>query len=122
MKRVELAKIVSAICMNVHIILMHLTTLPPVQDRDESRESIREGLPVVSFSIGDAADFKYGDQRDVDTADEVMLESGDVLIFGGDARRVFHGVTTIHSNTAPKTLVQETDLRPGRVNLTFRQY
>ncbi|EXC01339.1 Alpha-ketoglutarate-dependent dioxygenase AlkB [Morus notabilis] len=92
------------------------------QDRDESHESIRKGLPVVSFSIGDAADFKYGDQRDVDTAKEVMLESGDVLIFGGDARYVFHGVTTIHTNTAPKTLLEQTDLRPGRVNLTFRQY
>lgn len=101
---------------------MHLLTLPSVQDRDESPESIRKKLPVVSFSIGDAAEFLYGDQRDVEKAHKFRLESGDVLIFGGDSRNVFHGVKTIDADTAPKTLLEETNLRPGRLNLTFRQY
>ncbi|KAK7838087.1 uncharacterized protein LOC112013105 [Quercus suber] len=92
------------------------------QDRDESQESLANGLPVVSFSIGDKADFLYGDQRDVDKADKVVLESGDVLIFGGKSRHIFHGVTAIHPNSAPKSLLEETKLRPGRLNLTFRQY
>ncbi|KAJ1416320.1 Alpha-ketoglutarate-dependent dioxygenase AlkB-like [Sesbania bispinosa] len=30
------------------------------QDRDESRESLQKGLPVVSFSIGDSAEFFMG--------------------------------------------------------------
>ncbi|XP_030968737.1 uncharacterized protein LOC115989207 [Quercus lobata] len=92
------------------------------QDCDESPDSLAKGLPVVSFSIGDKADFLYGDQRDVDKAEKVVLESGDVLIFGGKSRHIFHGVTAIHPNSAPKSLLEETKLRPGRLNLTFRQY
>uniref|UniRef100_A0A1J3DNT1 DNA N(6)-methyladenine demethylase n=1 Tax=Noccaea caerulescens TaxID=107243 RepID=A0A1J3DNT1_NOCCA len=92
------------------------------QDKDESWKSIRKGLPVVSFSIGDSAEFLYGDERDEDKAEMVVLESGDVLLFGGKSRNVFHGVRSIHQKTAPKVLVHETSLRPGRLNLTFRQY
>ncbi|KAK9126783.1 hypothetical protein Scep_015629 [Stephania cephalantha] len=92
------------------------------QDRDESRESLDQGLPVVSFSIGDSADFLYGDTRNVDEAKKVVLESGDVLIFGGESRHVFHGVPSINKGTAPKSLTEETNLRPGRLNLTFRKY
>jgi alkylated DNA repair dioxygenase AlkB len=92
------------------------------QDKDESENSIRKGLPVVSFSIGDSAEFLYGDQRDEDKAETLTLESGDVLLFGGRSRKVFHGVRSIRKDTAPKALLQETSLRPGRLNLTFRQY
>ncbi|MED6210004.1 hypothetical protein PIB30_059978 [Stylosanthes scabra] len=92
------------------------------KDRDESRESIKKGLPVVSFSIGDSSEFIYGDQRDVDKAEKVVLESGDVLIFGGESRLVFHGVSSIIPNSAPNKLIQDTMLSPGRLNLTFRQY
>lgn len=92
------------------------------QDRDESRESLHKGLPVVSFSLGDSAEFLYGDERDVEKAEKVVLESGDVLIFGGESRLVFHGVSSIVPNSAPKELLQDTGLRPGRLNLTFRQF
>ncbi|CAH2053747.1 unnamed protein product, partial [Thlaspi arvense] len=92
------------------------------QDKDESDMSIKKGLPIVSFSIGDSAEFLYGDQRDEDKAEMVELESGDVLLFGGKSRNVFHGVRSILKGTAPNVLLQETSLRPGRLNLTFRQY
>ncbi|XP_062091922.1 uncharacterized protein LOC133797856 [Humulus lupulus] len=92
------------------------------QDRDESSQSIKKGLPVVSFSIGDSAEFLYSDERDVDGAKKVTLKSGDVLVFGGKSRQVFHGVASIAKDTAPKTLLKETNLRQGRLNLTFRQY
>lgn len=92
------------------------------QDRDEREETLRKGLPVVSFSIGDSAEFLYSNQRDVFNADKVLLESGDVLIFGGESRRIFHGVASILPNTSPQVLLKETNLRPGRLNLTFRQY
>ncbi|KAL3830245.1 hypothetical protein ACJIZ3_019047 [Penstemon smallii] len=92
------------------------------QDRDESQESLWKGLPVVSFSIGDSAEFLYGDSRDVEKAENVILESGDVLIFGGESRLIFHGVTTIIPNTAPCSLIKTSKLKPGRLNLTFRKY
>jgi len=91
------------------------------QDRDESKESLDKGLPVVLFSIGDSAEFLYGDQRDVNRAEKLLLESGDVLIFGGKSRHIFHGVSSIISNSAPLALVEEAKIRPGRLNLTFRQ-
>lgn len=92
------------------------------QDKDEGRESLRKGIPIVSFSIGDTAEFLYGDQCDAETANKVMLESGDVLIFGGKSRHIFHGVSKIIPDTAPKTLLEETNFRSGRLNLTFRQH
>ncbi|XP_048140165.1 alpha-ketoglutarate-dependent dioxygenase AlkB-like isoform X2 [Rhodamnia argentea] len=91
------------------------------QDRDESEESLRKGIPVVSFSIGDSAEFLYGDERDI-KAEKVLLESGDVLIFGGKSRHIFHGVPSILQDSAPKALLEESRLRTGRLNLTFREY
>lgn len=93
-----------------------------VQDCDESHESLDKGLPVVSISIGDSAEFLYGDERDVNKAENVLLESGDVLIFGGESRHIFHGVKTIIPDTAPSALLETTRLLPGRLNLTFRKY
>ncbi|KAI6673299.1 hypothetical protein NL676_001205 [Syzygium grande] len=109
---------------NICIVNFYTTTgrLGLHQDRDESRESLQKGLPVVSFSIGDSAEFLFGDYRDVDGAERVMLESGDVVIFGGESRMVFHGISSIVPNSAPKALLDESGLRPGRLNLTFRQF
>ncbi|GLJ18040.1 hypothetical protein SUGI_0318350 [Cryptomeria japonica] len=91
------------------------------QDKDESLESLKKGLPVVSFSIGDTAEFCYGEERKSENLNKIMLESGDVLIFGGKSRLVFHGVSGLRCGTAPQWLTQNTSLRPGRLNLTFRQ-
>ncbi|KAK2653492.1 hypothetical protein Ddye_013348 [Dipteronia dyeriana] len=92
------------------------------QDRDETPESLKKGLPVVSFSVGNTAEFLYSDERDTENADTVMLESGDVLIFGGKSRHIFHGVKAILRGTTPQALLEETNFRPGRLNLTFKQY
>lgn len=79
-------------------------------------------MPVVSFSIGETTEFLYGDVGDEEKLSKVVLESGDVLIFGGESRLIFHGVSNIKPKTAPRWLMDETSLRPGRLNLTFRQY
>ena len=91
-----------------------------MQDKDEGRESLRAGLPVVSLSLGDAADFVHGPSRDEACCSMLRLESGDALVFGGAARMAFHGVPRIHAGTAPPELLAATGLRPGRLNLTFR--
>lgn len=79
-------------------------------------------MPVVSFSLGDTAEFLYGDVEDADKASKIDLESGDVLVFGGQSRLIFHGVSRIKPKTAPSWLAVQSNLRPGRLNLTFRQY
>ncbi|XP_071696026.1 DNA N(6)-methyladenine demethylase ALKBH1D-like [Rutidosis leptorrhynchoides] len=91
------------------------------QDKDESHDSLSKGLPVVSISIGDTAEFLYGYTRDKQKASKVWLKSGDVLIFGGKSRHIFHGVDKIIPNSAPLSLTKETTI-PGRLNLTFRKY
>lgn len=66
-----------------------------MQDRDESRESLRKGLSIVSMLICDSVEFLYGDEREVDQSSKVLLELGDVLLFGGESQMVFHGVPSI---------------------------
>jgi alkylated DNA repair protein (DNA oxidative demethylase) len=87
------------------------------QDRDESAESIAEGAPVVSFSIGDTARFLFGGLRRRDPVEQILLESGDAFVFGGEARLRYHGVSRILPGTAPPGLSFE-----GRLNLTFRKF
>jgi alkylated DNA repair protein (DNA oxidative demethylase) len=87
------------------------------QDKDEGRASIDAGVPVVSISLGDTARFQFGGLRRRDPVETLRLESGDVFVFGGEARLRYHGVTRIEPGTAPAAL----GLR-GRFNLTFRRY
>lgn len=122
-KGLNVGRLLPSMSPNICIVNFYTTTgrLGLHQDKDESVKSISEGLSVVSFSIGDSAMFLYGDQRDPQKAEKVVLESGDVLIFGGKSRLVFHGVASIQPNTAPNALLEETGLRSGRLNLTFRE-
>ena len=99
------------------------------QDRSESPATLRRGSPVVSISIGDAAEFSYSATRPEETdaastalgggskVQTVRLDSGDVLIFGGPARMLFHAVGRILPNHRPKSL----RMASGRLNLTFRE-
>ncbi|HKE85075.1 MAG TPA: alpha-ketoglutarate-dependent dioxygenase AlkB [Vicinamibacterales bacterium] len=87
------------------------------QDKDESADSLASGLPVVSFSIGDTARFLFGGVKRREPVESMLLESGDVFVFGGPARLRYHGVSRIFPETAPPALGLA-----GRFNLTFRQY
>ena len=87
------------------------------QDKDEGRQSIEAGLPVVSLSLGDTARFLFGGIRRRDPIQSLLLESGDAFVFGRSARLRYHGVSRIIPGTAPP------DLRvDGRFNMTFRKY
>jgi len=85
------------------------------QDKDESRESLEAGVPIVSVSLGDTARFVVGGLTRREPTRPLLLRSGDVLVMGGVSRLRFHGVTRILPGTAPA------GLGPGRFNLTFRQ-
>ncbi|WVZ52744.1 hypothetical protein U9M48_003774, partial [Paspalum notatum var. saurae] len=84
------------------------------QDKDESESTLTKGLPFISISIGDTAEFLFGDTRDKDQATKINLESGDILILGGESRLLFHGVSHVKTNTASSWLKEETGIRPGR--------
>jgi DNA alkylation damage repair protein AlkB len=86
------------------------------QDKDERRETIDAGVPIVSVSLGDTARFVVGGLSRKDPMRPLMLRSGDIVVMGGPSRLRFHGVTRIQPGTAPA------GLGPGRFNLTFRQY
>jgi len=53
------------------------------QDKDEGASSLDAGLPVVSLSLGDTARFLFGGVRRRDPVESILLESGDVYVFGG---------------------------------------
>ncbi|MCE8518563.1 alpha-ketoglutarate-dependent dioxygenase AlkB [Ruegeria pomeroyi] len=80
------------------------------QDRDEADLT----WPVVSLSLGDDALFRIGNTSRGGKTDSVWLNSGDVVVMGGPARLIYHGIDRIRfgsSRLLPKG---------GRLNLTLR--
>ena len=80
------------------------------QDKDEADFS----WPVVSVSLGDDGLFRIGNLTRGGKTESVWLQSGDVVVLGGEARLVYHGIDRIRPGTS--TLLKE----PGRLNLTLR--
>ena len=80
------------------------------QDRDEADF----GWPVVSISLGDDGLFRIGNTERGGKTESIWLQSGDVVVMGGAARLLHHGVDRIKfgsSSLLPKG---------GRINLTMR--
>lgn len=71
--------------------------------------------PVVSVSLGDTCVFRHGGVARKDPTRSFRLSSGDVLVLGGPARMIHHGVDRILPGTS--TLLAA----PGRINLTLRR-
>mgnify|MGYP000032077199 CR=1 FL=1 len=80
------------------------------QDRDEADFS----FPVLSVSLGDDGLFRIGNTEPGGSTESLWLRSGDVVLMGGDARLVHHGVDRIRHGSS--TLLPE----GGRINLTLR--
>jgi DNA oxidative demethylase len=80
------------------------------QDRDE-RDA---WAPIVSVSLGVPAVFLWGGKRRGDPVRRIRLESGDVVVWGGHARFVYHGVAPLKEGEHPLT-------GATRINLTFRK-
>jgi alkylated DNA repair protein (DNA oxidative demethylase) len=81
------------------------------QDVDEQDFS----APILSVSLGESCRFRFGGETRGGSTQSLTLDSGDVLIFGGPARKMFHGVDRILAGTS--TLLNP----PGRINLTLRR-
>jgi alkylated DNA repair protein (DNA oxidative demethylase) len=80
------------------------------QDKDE-RDFTQ---PIVSLSLGLPATFLFGGLNRSDRPKRLRLESGDVVVWGGPARRVFHGIDPLPAGAHPLT-------GPWRYNLTLRK-
>ena len=48
---------------------------------------------------------------------DLELRSGDLLVFGGPSRRIYHGVPKVRDGTGPDDL----GLPPGRLSITVRE-
>jgi alkylated DNA repair protein (DNA oxidative demethylase) len=74
--------------------------------------------PVVTISLGDTCTFRLaGVDRRTGPFTDVELRSGDLLVFGGENRRIYHGVPKVTEGTAPDGL----GLPPGRLSITLRE-
>ena len=80
------------------------------QDRDERDFS----WPIVSVSLGLPIVFQMGGPKRSDKPERILLEHGDVVVWGGPARLNYHGVLTLKKGSHPLT-------GPYRYNLTFRK-
>src|SRR4029453_14526476 len=61
--------------------------------------------PVVTITLGDSLTFRLaGVDRRTGPFTDVELRSGDLLVFGGPSRRIFHGVPKVVDGTAPTRL------------------
>lgn len=80
------------------------------QDRNERDLE----APVVSVSLGLPAVFMFGGLERSEQPRYVLLQHGDVVVWGGEARLRFHGVQPLKAGHHPATGGQ-------RINLTFRK-
>lgn len=81
------------------------------QDMDEDAPD----APVLSLSLGDNALYRFGGTKRGGPTKSVKLSSGDVLMFGGPSRFIYHGIDRIQAGSS--TLVPG----GGRINLTLRR-
>lgn len=80
------------------------------QDKDEADFD----WPVLSVSLGDDALFRMGNTTRGGKTESVWLQSGDVVVMGGEARLRYHGIDRIRSGTSQLLA------KGGRINLTCR--
>jgi alkylated DNA repair protein (DNA oxidative demethylase) len=81
--------------------------------RDADEEAV--DAPVLSVSLGDTAIFRFGGDTRCGPTTILKLNSGDVLMFGGPARAMYHGVDRILAGSS--ALISG----GGRINLTLRR-
>ncbi len=84
--------------------------LTPHQDKNEQDFS----QPIVSMSLGLSAIFQLYEEVRGGKPKNILLDNGDVLVFGGPARRYFHAVKKLEKDNHTLT-------GSKRYNLTFRK-
>ena len=80
------------------------------QDKDEQDFS----QPIVSVSLGIAAVFQFGGLKRSDKPLKILLNHGDIIVWGGKSRLNYHGVMPLRSSI-------HAAFGAYRFNLTFRK-
>ncbi len=80
------------------------------QDKDEADF----GQPIVSVSLGLPATFLFGGLSRKERPKRYLLQSGDVVVWGGPTRLAYHGVAPLKDGVTALTGAY-------RFNLTFRR-
>lgn len=80
------------------------------QDKNEGDPS----APIVSVSLGLPMVFQFGGAQRTDPVERIILNHGDVVVWGGPARFAYHGVLTLKDGVHPV-------VGRRRLNLTIRQ-
>jgi alkylated DNA repair protein (DNA oxidative demethylase) len=80
--------------------------------RDENERDLT--APIVSVSLGLPAVFLFGGNSRSDRSRRILLESGDIVVWGGPDRLVYHGIAPLSDGDDPL-------LGNRRINLTFRK-
>jgi DNA oxidative demethylase len=82
------------------------------QDGEEPSDA-----PVVTISLGDTCTFRLAAvDRRVGPFTDIAMGSGDLLVFGRENRRIYHGVPKVSPGTAPFDLGFA-----GRLSITVRE-
>ena len=80
------------------------------QDKDERDFT----APIVSVSLGLPAVFLFGGLKRSESPVRIPVKNGDVVVWGGPSRLVYHGVAPLPEGEHPAT-------GRTRINLTFRK-
>lgn len=81
--------------------------------RDQDEQDFN--APVLSVSLGDSALFRLGGLKRQGPTTSTKLNSGDIVILGGEARNAYHGID--HILYGSSQLLKN----GGRINLTLRR-
>lgn len=74
--------------------------------------------PIITISLGSPAIFVVGGLQKDDPRENLLVNSGDVLVFGGKDRLIWHGVSKVYNGVLFDQIGMKT---PGRISLTIRQ-
>jgi alkylated DNA repair protein (DNA oxidative demethylase) len=80
---------------------------------DNDEHDLRQ--PIVSVSLGLDAVFLFGGKTRQSPTKTLLLNHGDVVVFGGESRLNYHGISRINASSTAQSNMHY------RLNLTFRK-
>jgi alkylated DNA repair protein alkB family protein 1 len=83
----------------------------------QDRSELNTTAPLISFSLGNSCIFLMGGEDINIKPQSYVLESGDVALMYGPARRAFHGVPRILEGTCPDELLTSLQVTNGEGEL-----